>query len=137
MKFWLSAAILCMLSLSSSSAQQPAQQPKITGFFTDMHYIAEVGDVLGSEIWIVYARGKFWAVVQSAEGAPDPPQVVPVEASGTRVKFSTRTPMMHSNGEPAPDEVIEYSGTVSKAGLMLSVHGSPPTLLKRQNSYWQ
>lgn len=131
---WLAGGVLCVLTIMNSSAQQ---QPKVTGFFTDMHYIPEAGDVPGNEVWIVYARGKFWATVQLAEGEPDPPQVVPVEVSGARVKFSTSTPLISSTGKPVPDLVIEYSGTVSKAGLMLSTQGNRATLLRRQSSYWQ
>lgn len=134
MKVWGVGGILCVLSLASSSAQQ---QPKVTGFFTDMHYIQEAGDVIGTEVWFVYARGQFWATVQDAEGEPDPPQVVPAEVSGPRVKFSTRTPLISSTGKPVPDLVVEYAGTVSRTGLMLTIQGNPPTLLKRQKSYWQ
>lgn len=134
MRRWLIAGVLSALIIIDSSAQQ---QPKVTGFFTDMHYIPEAGDVLGSEVWIVYARGQYWATVQMAEGEPDPPQVVPVEVAGARVKFSTRTPLISSTGKPVPDLVMEYSGTVSKAGLTLSIQGNQATLLRRRSSYWQ
>jgi hypothetical protein len=134
MRSWLAAGVLSALSIMASSAQRP---PKVTGFFTDMRYVAEAGDVLGTEVWIVYARGKFWATVQNAEGEPDPPQVVPVEVSGAQVKFATRIPLISRTENPVRDLVVEYSGTVSKAGLTLSIQGSQRTLLKRQNSYWQ
>jgi hypothetical protein len=78
---WFAAGLLCVLSLMNSSAQQ---QPKVTGFFTDMHYIAQAGDVLGTEVWIVYARDRFWASVQEAEGEPDPPVTVRLRSPETR-----------------------------------------------------
>jgi|SRR6185437_1497365 len=106
-------------------------------FYRYAHYIPEADDVVGTEVWIVYARDKFWATVQVAEGEPDPPVVVPVEVSGNRVKFTTSMPLQFSTGEPAPAEITKYSGTVSKTGLILSVEGNPGTLLKRRNSYRQ
>jgi hypothetical protein len=130
---WLAGTILLLLLIASSSGQQ---QPKITGFFTDMHYIQEAGDVLGTEVWIVYARGKFYATVQDAEGEPDPPFVVPVEVSGSRIKFTIREPLVFGDGRPAPDSVLNYTGTVTRAGLMLSVN-SHSQMLRRGNSYWQ
>ena len=117
---------LFLLAISGSNAQR---QPKVTGFFTNMHYIPEAGDVIGLEVWIVYAREHFFATVQDAEGEPDPPVVAPVDVFGSQVKFVT--------GDPAPDTITHYQGTVSKAGLMLSVDGTPASLLKRQNSFWQ
>jgi len=61
----------------------PQGQPRVTGFFSNMEYIKEAGDVVGLEVWIVYARGSYWATVQVAEGEPDPPEVVPVQVSGS------------------------------------------------------
>ena len=62
------ACCLLLLTVSGSHAQQ---EPKVTGFFTDMHYLQDVGDVIGTEVWIVHARGAYWATVQIAEGEPD------------------------------------------------------------------
>jgi len=127
---------VCILSLLSLSGSQAQQQRRVTGFFTDMHYVPEAGDVIGTEVWIVYARGQYYATVQDAQGEPDPPVIVPVEVSGSKVKFSTRTPTMNGNGSPALDLVVNYVGTVTTAGLVLSDSGSA-RLLKRRNSYWQ
>jgi hypothetical protein len=135
----MAGSVLLVLSIGSSSAQQ---QPKVTGFFTDMHYIEGAGDVLGTEVWIVYGGGQgqdYYAAVQIAEGWPTPPVVVPVKVSGSSIRFTIRHTLRHNDGRPAPDDVMNYVGTVSKAGLRLSISGlkDSTTLLKRQNSYWQ
>jgi hypothetical protein len=132
MRLWISACTLLLLSLTSSSGQQ---KPTVTGFFTNMRYIPEAGDVLGDSVWIVYARGHFYAAIQDAEGEPDPPVVVPVEVSGLRVKFTVKIPMDGSILQPPPDVVTHYTGAATNAGLMLSIEGNRPALLKRQN--WQ
>ena len=132
----------CLLfAVAGSIAQQQPQVPRVTGFFSDMHYIQEAGDVVGTEIWIVYARGQYWATVQEAQGVPNPPEVVPLEVSGlSKVAFTIKTRLVHGDGTPAPDLVTRYEGTVSKSGLLLStpeLSGSTPTFLRRRSSYWQ
>jgi hypothetical protein len=116
------ACVVVLLAITSSGGQQ---QPRVTGFFTDMRGTPS-GDVAGTEVWIVYARGAFYATVQDAEGEPDPPVVVPIEVSGSRIKFTIR----------AADMALNYAGTVTRTGLTLSLNGSSRTL-KRGNSYWQ
>jgi hypothetical protein len=101
----------------------------------------EAGDVVGTEIWIVYARGEYWATVQEAEGEPNPPVVVPLEVSGlSKVGFTITKHLVHGDGTPAPDSITRYEGTVSKRGILLSTPqllGSAPRLLERRTSYWQ
>lgn len=127
--------IFLLVVVSSSIAQQRPQVPRVTGFFSDMSYIPEAGDVVGTEVWIVYARGGYYASVQIAEGEPDPPYLVPVEVTGlTEVKFTISQPLK-SGRKAGPPTVIEFKGTVSNAGLMLSA--PERTLLKRRSSYWQ
>jgi len=101
-----------------------------------MHYIQEAGDVLGTEVWIVYGGDRYYATVQIAEGSPIPPVVVPVEVSGSRVKFTVREPFVDQDGKPAPDLAIAFDGTVTRAGLSGTM-GSERLDLKRRNSYWQ
>jgi hypothetical protein len=128
--------LCCLLFLAAVSGSKAQQQPKVTGFFTDMHYIQQAGDVLGSEIWIVYARGGFWATVQMAEGEPDPPVIVPVEVSGVRVKFTIKEPRVDQNGKPAPEFVMQFDGIMTRSGFDGTIN-SQPLRLKRGNSYWQ
>jgi hypothetical protein len=92
-----------------------------------MHYIAEAGDVLGAEVWIVYSRDHYWATVQWAEGAPERPVVVPVQVSGRRVRFSVKF---------SRDFALNFDGVVSEAGLTGHL-GADRVFLKRKASYWQ
>jgi hypothetical protein len=130
-----------LLAVSGSVGQQRPQGPRLTGCFSNMRYIRKAGDVVGTEVWIVYARSQYWAIVQEAGGEPNPPVVVRVEVSGlSKVKFTISTQLTYGDGKPAPDSVTRYEGTVNKNGLLLStpeLSGSMPTLLKRGKSYWQ
>jgi hypothetical protein len=132
MKSVVGACIVVLLAIASSSGQQ---QPRVTGFFTDMRGTPS-GDVVGTEVWIVYARGKYYATVQDAAGEPDPPVIVPVEVRGSQIEFTTRRAMLSGNGRPLPDLVLNYAGAVTTAGLALSVNGNSRTL-RRGTSYWQ
>jgi hypothetical protein len=134
MKSGICIGLLTLLAVSISGAQQ---QPKVTGFFTDMHYVPDAGDVVGMEVWIVSARDRFYAAVQDAEGEPDPPVVAPVEVSGLRVRFTVKKPAINTATITIPAVTTHYSGTVSRSGLTISVEGKPGELLKRQNSFWQ
>ena len=117
----------------ATSGSRAQQQPRVTGFFSDMRYIPDVGDVIGTEVWIVYGGHRYYATVQVAEGAPSAPVVVPVEVSGSKVRFTIKQPLVSQDGKPAPDAVTNFNGTITKAGLALD----SGTLLKRRNSYWQ
>lgn len=126
---------LVLVTVFGVNAQQP-QVPRVTGFFSDMQYIREAGDLVGTEVWIVYARGGYYASVQIAEGEPDPPYLVPVKVVGlTGVEFTIREPLLDQDGRPVPDAVTNFEGTVSKAGLLFSK--PERKLLKRRNTYWQ
>ncbi len=130
-----SATILALILLlaSGGTAQKKA---RVTGFYSDMHYIEEAGDVIGTEVWIVYARGSYWATVQVAEGAPEPPVVVPVRVSGQRVSFSVTEPVVGPDGRPAPGLVLKFDGTATEAALR-GIFAGERVSLKRGNSYWQ
>jgi hypothetical protein len=127
------AFVLLLLAVSALMAQK---QPRVTGFFSNMQYAKEAGDVVGMEVWIVYARGSYWATVQVAQGEPEPPVVVPVQVSGSRVTFSLREQGTKPDGTPAEDFVTEFVGTVSGTALILS-SGTEREILKRGASYWQ
>jgi hypothetical protein len=123
-----SVLLVCLLfAVIGITAQD---QPKVTGFFSDMHYVPQAG-VLGTEVWIVYAGNGYWATVQVASGEPNTPVVVPVDVSGSKIKFTVRI-----SRRPNPDEVLTYTGAVTRFGLELSIAGTTETL-SRSNSYWQ
>jgi len=128
---------LFLLAVSSSLAQQRPPTLRVTGFFSDMPG-TPAGDVTGAEVWIVYAKGQYWATFQVADGEPDPPVLVPVEVQdASKVKFKITTHQIKEDGKPAPDLVTLYEGTVSNRGLLLSTperSGSTSMLLKRRKS---
>jgi hypothetical protein len=108
---WRSAAALCLFLLTSVGTAQ--KKVHVTGFFTNMEYIEKAGDVVSMEVWIVYARGKYWATVQLAQGEPDPPVVVPVQVLAQHVSFGLKQPStIRSDGNSAPGLILKVEGTV-------------------------
>ena len=73
---------------STAGAAGNIGRPKLTGMFSDMAYNEEGGDLLGTEIFVTYARDGYFVVYQSSEGEPTTPVVVPAAISGTSIKFS-------------------------------------------------
>src|SRR5258708_23093640 len=63
------------------------RQVKITGTFSNMHFIKEAGDVLGYEIKIVYAGGSYQSTLQFAEGAPSELLVFKKHKKGKKINF--------------------------------------------------
>ena len=86
--FGYSAALLTLVFLLFLAFEVRAQQkPRVTGFFSDMRYISSQAELVGMEVWIVHA-GRYYATVQIAESEPGVPEVVPVEVTGTTVRFA-------------------------------------------------
>ncbi len=85
---------------------------------------------------IVYARDGYYATVQQAEGEPDPPVVVPVKVSGSKVSFRIAQHLPDQNGHPVPDIISDFDATVTRSGLTGTVKSAPFTL-RRRSSYWQ
>ncbi len=55
---------MCLLALTcslASSEPDAAARPKVTGIFSDMHYSAEGGDVVGAEVFIMYSNDGYYA----------------------------------------------------------------------------
>lgn len=122
----IAVAFLAMLACVAS-ATEPV---KVTGIYSNMHFATE--DVIGVEVFIVYSRNEYQAIVQCSEGAPGIPQVIPVVVSGASVSFVVTS---EQSGCPTSS----FSGVISKAGLQGSFKGteSYPGFLKRGRSYWQ
>ena len=118
-----------VLALISSSAFS-AEPPRVTGIYTNMHFATE--DVIGVEIFIVFSRNQYQAVVQCSEGEPGIPEVVPVTVSGSSISFKVTS---ERSGCP----VAAFSGLLTKDGLYGSFAGTTgyPGVLKRGRSYWQ
>lgn len=126
--------MLGLLLLTTGGTAQ--KKVPVTGFFTNMEYIKEAGDVVGMEVWIVYAGGTYWATVQLAEGEPAPPVVVPVQVSAQHVSFSLKQPSVRPDGSSAPDLVLKFEGTVTGSALT-GAFANSRVMLKRGATYWQ
>jgi len=94
-----------------------------------MRYAREGGDVLGQEVFIVYSKDGYFAVLQSSEGEPGKPVIVPVALVGASVTF--RVP-----GDV--DARGEFHGVISKDRLIGRFEGNGQVVdLMRRSSYWQ
>jgi hypothetical protein len=107
------------------------RQVKITGTFSNMHFIKEAGDVLGYEIKIVYAGGSYQGALQFAEGAPSELVIVKIHKDGNKISFSI------------PDDnpyAGEFQGSVSSEALQgefrFKSGGIEKVTLHRGKSYW-
>jgi hypothetical protein len=119
-----------------SAAEPPARghSSSPTGLFTNMTWHAGGGDVVGVEVFVVRTRAGYSAVVQTSEGVPEVPRVVPADVEGNRITFAL----------PLGDGLVRFSGTVSPTGLegaftggRLSERPDGRLILPRGKSYWQ
>ncbi len=126
-RFFIILALLLVSNLAFS-----ATKTKVTGLFSDMHYISEAGDVIGTEVFIVYSDSAYYAIMQCAEGAPSKPVIVSALINGTTVKFEPHNdPLSHC-------PVATFTGQITPNGLRGTFEGTDyPGLLKRRRSYWQ
>jgi len=121
-----------MVALPGMAAERPA---RVTGIFSDLHYNEEGGDLLGTEIFIVYAAHGYTAFVQCAEGSPGVAVAVPVKVNGNHVSFIVPEP---SNGAGS------YDGRISATGFIGTITGTTNgksitnrIQLRRKKSYWE
>lgn len=134
MKARIGASVLVCLLLAFGTGAQ--SKSGVTGFFSDMRYVREAGGVIGTEVWISYARDQYWACVQTAEGEPNPPEVVTVDVSGSKIKFTIMKQRVDQQQNLLPDLRMDFAGTVSATGITGTFNGQD-VILKRRNSYWQ
>jgi hypothetical protein len=127
------AAVLCLLLVFDTGAQPKSG---VTGFFSDMRYVREASGVIGTEVWITFARDQYWACVQTAEGEPNPPDVVTVDVSGSKIKFTIMKQSIDAQKNLLPEKRMDFVGTVSATGIVGTFNGQEVNL-KRKNSYWQ
>lgn len=118
----------CAQAIGQDNTNNAEQQVWIPGCYSDMYYNEEGGDLLGTEIFIVYSRDGFYALYQASEGDPDAPQLLPVKADGAAISFTvpSRGAYGEFNGAVTP---YELTGTFLNTDNHIS--------LKRKNSYWQ
>jgi hypothetical protein len=129
--FWLNLFVGVLLLPSSFGLAQKADSADSinkTGCFTNIFYHEEAGDVLGTELFIVYSNDGYYVLFQDAEGEPSPPQLVRATVTGDRISFQLpatqgfRTQTVTGNFTPTA-LTCKFAGTIIK--------------LIRGKSYWQ
>jgi len=99
-----------------------------------MAYHQSSGDVAGLEVFVVYTREGYAAVVQVAQGVPNTPVVVPVKLNDSTVAFTM----------PLGGRQLRFEGKIDRDGLVgkfdngaFSDRQDGRIMLKRTRSYWQ
>lgn len=122
-------AAICALGITSKGVAQEPSSQKVTGIYSDMQYNREGGDVVGQEVFIVFSKSGYFAILQLSEGEPSAPVVVPVKVAGSAVTFTVPTEM---------DTRGTFKGNISGGHLVGTFSGNGQKVdLKRKSSYWQ
>lgn len=127
-----SLTTLCLL-LAAAAAPPPPAEIQITGVYSDLRQIEETGDILGTEVFLLYSgdggEGRYHALVQFAEGVPEPPQLVAAQVQGTRVEFTATF---------LGDLPMRFRGEVTRDALRGEFEGpAGQVALPRGKSFWQ
>ena len=121
--------VLAVVLALICAASVEAKEARITGIFSDMHFVPEAGDVSGMEVFIMYTSEGYYAVVQFAEGSPLVPLVVPVNVDKSSVRFTVPLPTGAKR---------QFLGVVTEEGLIGKFENAGEKFnLKRSKSYWQ
>ena len=108
----------------------PPVKSQITGMFSSMHYVEEAGDVIGMEIFIIDGGDGYYATVQIAQGAPDPPVLVKIAVKGPVIEFILPNSSTMNLGK--------FSGKISARGMVGKFQNAEKSeFLSRRKSYWQ
>lgn len=113
---------------TEAPTEQPAKTPgKVTGTYSTLKSLGGEDDMIGIEVIIVKSREGFRAFVQTADGVPAAPVLVPVDVDGAAVTFTVPS----TTGEP-----LQFKGKATRQGLNGTLDERPVTLPRRR-SYWQ
>ena len=115
--------------LSTASA---AGKKQVTGIYSNMSYSREGGDVVGTEVFVLYEGSTYKALVQCAGGPVGEAQLLPAVVSYPEISFviPPDSPTLCPKGE--------YKGKISPKGLKGSIQDHDwPGFLPRKKSYWQ
>ncbi len=103
---WIVLIVPYSYHLQTYAAQQnPAG---IVGTYSDIHYIEEAGDVIGTEIKITFSHGVYHGTLEIAQGVPGVPMPISVHVDGRKISFS------FSNDDPY---VGKFEGEISRGKL--------------------
>jgi hypothetical protein len=125
------ACVVASISISSLDASQRKRAtPQITGIYSNLRYVRRAGDVVGMEIFIVGSVDSYYANVQIAEGAPEPPVVVKVDIKGSSIEFTLPDTSGVNRGR--------FTGRISAGGITGKFQNAEKAeVLSRGKSYWQ
>lgn len=127
----LFAALLFLSAWGLQGAQRTQSAPHVAGTYSDMRYIQESGDVLGTEIKIVFTGSDYQGALQIAEGAPGRLILVDVAVRGSAIQFSI------PDGTQYPGS---FSGEIDNGWLRgefrFKSGGGEKVALHRGKSYW-
>lgn len=134
---FLAVALTISVTLSAQAYAAEEAKPHITGIYSDLYYNVEGGDLLGTEIFVVYAdNDKFAAFIQSWAGSAYPPVIVPVKVTGDAISFAVPAPSGAQGLYKGRINKNGFDGTVTRR-LADGSSKSEPIHLKRKQSYWQ
>lgn len=113
----------------------PAQagERKISGIYSSLYFNEEGGDLLGMEV-LIFPSGSgpelaYSAFIQIAEGGAPYGVVVPVSVTDGRISFALPAGSVYAG--------MEFNGTFTDSGLVLTDNNGNKEHLKHGQSYWQ
>ena len=129
----LAAAAICAHLLICIGSAQVNRSAKITGTYTDMYYNRDGGDLLGTELKIVFTSKGYQGVIQFGHGGASPLMIVEIKVNGNKIQFDiplTQPPLYPTH----------FEGTVDATGLKgifrIGTIEGESVILKRSKSYW-
>jgi len=86
LRFGLLVLVPCSYHLEVCAAQQ--RPALIVGTYSDIHYIEEAGDVIGTEIRITFSDRAYHGTLEIAQGVPGIPIPISIKVDGKKISFS-------------------------------------------------
>jgi len=131
-----SFATVKQLTLAGSEPSTPAANvlalPKLTGIYSNMRKFPDSGDIAGMEVFILAACDpvdvEFFALVQFAEGVPEPPSLVKLRVSGRDIEFDVPDPSRKTGA---------FRGRVTDNALVGRFGNGAQLRLAKGKSFWQ
>lgn len=123
---------IVVLLISFTPLGSSAERRDRTGFFTNLHFNKEGGDLLGYELYIGLVRNGYTGVLYECQGGCFPMQVVEPSFDGDKITF---------NYADIEGELLTFRGIIDREGITGSFYlpdaGPLETIrLKRKKFYW-
>ncbi len=106
-----------------------------TGVYSNMSINPESGDLVGTEITILFSRNGYWLLYQSAEGEPNDPVLLPIRVLDN--EFSLKI----EDGNQYQD--LSFDGEFVENGLKVTLtngaifnSGNKSEVLPKSRSHW-